>query len=150
VIITMRLADLEHTLRDDWLTLPCGAQIHAETARRLACDAGIVPVVLGRRSEILDIGQLDHEFTVAQRRAAWVRDGGRCAFPDCRNTPADLHHIIWRRHHGPTSLHNAAWLCPYHHWLVHEGRWTLQRTPDHDYQWTGPHGQQRTRKLGTA
>ena len=111
VIITMPLETLENQLRDQWLRLPDGAQISAETARRLACDAGIVPVVLGSSGEILDIGKLDHEFTVAQRRAAWYRDGGKCAFPGCCNRPAQLHHIIWRRHHGPTSLDNAAWLC---------------------------------------
>ena len=150
VIITMPLETLENQLRDQWLRLPDGAQISADTARRLACDAGIVPVVLGSDGEILDIGKLDHEFTVAQRRAAWYRDGGKCAFPGCCNSPAQLHHIIWRSCRGPTSLDNAAWLCHFHHRLAHEGGWTLERTPDGHYLWTGPHGQQRIRKLGTA
>src|SRR3954468_9506791 len=59
VIITMDLEMLEARLRDGWLTLPTGAQISAETARRLACDAQLVPVVLGRNGEMLDIGQAD-------------------------------------------------------------------------------------------
>src|SRR5436305_1144867 len=150
VIITMDLEMLEARLRDGWLTLPSGAQISAETARRLACDAQLVPVVLGRNGEMLDIGQADHEFTASQRRAAWVRDQGRCAFPDCHNPPGQLHHIIWRSRQGPTSVDNAAWLCHYHHRLTHEGGWTLQRTPDGHYLWTGPHGQHRTRTLQTA
>src|SRR3954470_3410734 len=151
VIVTMPLETLENQLREQWLTLPSGAQISPETARRLACDAGIVPVVLGSDGEILDIGKLDHEFTTAQRRAAWYRDGGRCAFPGCCNTPVQLHHIIWRSRRGPTSLDNAAWLCHFHHKLLHEGGWTLHRDPvDNSYVWTGPHGQQRIRKLGTA
>ena len=151
VIITMDLETLENQLREKWFTLPDGAQISAHTARRLACDAEIVPVVLGRNSEVLDIGQADHEFTVAQRRAAWVRDGGRCAFPDCQGRVAELHHIVFRRHHGPGVLTNAAWLCAFHHRLVHEGGWTLHRDPvANAYVWTGPHGQQRVRKLGTA
>src|SRR3954464_2063153 len=150
VIITMDLEMLEARLRDGWLTLPTGAQISAETARRLACDAQLVPVVLGRNGELLDIGQADHEFTAAQRRAAWVRDQGRCAFPGCCNPPAQLHHIIWRSRQGPTSVDNAAWLCHYHHRLTHEGGWTLQRTPDGHYLWTGPHGQQRIRKVQAA
>src|SRR3954452_22604738 len=150
VIITMDLETLEGRLREQWLTLPSGAQISAETARRLACDAGIVPIVLGSSGEILDIGKLDHEFTVSQRRAAWYRDGGKCAFPDCRNRPGQLHHIIWRSRLGPTSLDNAAWLCHFHHRLTHEGGWALERTPDGHYLWTGPHGQQRIRELGTA
>jgi hypothetical protein len=150
VIVTMDLETLENQLRDAWIDLASGAKISAATARRLACNAGLIPAVLGRNGEVLDIGQADHEFTVAIRRAAWLRDGGRCAFPDCQNKPQELHHIKFRRHGGPTSLHNAAWLCNYHHWLVHEGGWTLHRTPDNTYEWTGPRGQIRIRRLDTS
>jgi hypothetical protein len=128
------------------ISLPSGATITADTARRLACDAEIIPVVLGRSSEVLDIGQADHEFTVAIRRAAYLRDHGHCAFPRCANRVVELHHIIFRRHRGPTSLDNAAWLCAFHHWLVHEGRWTLQRHAHSGYLWTNPHGKQHTRQ----
>ncbi|MDQ1695818.1 MAG: hypothetical protein QOJ03_1171, partial [Frankiaceae bacterium] len=150
VIVTLDLDTLEGRLRDTLVTLPSGATVNADTARRLACDAEIIPVVLGSRGEVLDIGHADHEFTTAIRRAAWIRDGGHCAFPNCRNRPVELHHIIYRRHHGPTNLHNAAWLCTYHHWLVHEGHWTLQRATHGGYQWTNPHGKQLTRHLQTA
>lgn len=147
VIITMDLETLENQLRDAWLTLPSGATIDAGTARRLCCDANLVPMVLGGASEVLDIGEAGSEFTVAIRRAAYERDGGRCAFPDCRNPLAQLHHMIFRRHGGPGTLENCAWLCGYHHWLVHQGNWTLQRQPDNSYLWTGPQGQQRIRHL---
>jgi hypothetical protein len=107
--------------------------------------------VLGSRSEILDIGQANREFTVAQRRAAYLRDNGKCAFPDCRGKVAELHHIWFRRRGGPGTLDNAAWVCRFHHWLVHEGSWTLRRDPaDKSYLWTGPHGQQRIRHLHKA
>jgi hypothetical protein len=148
VMVTLDWQTLEHELTDRWLTLPDGATISAHTARRLACDAALIPVVLAGASEPLDIGVADHEFTAAIRRAAWIRDRGQCAFPDCRNRPADAHHIKFRRHHGPTNLDNCAWLCTFHHWLAHEGRWHLQRQPhDHSYLWTGPAGQQKTRHL---
>ena len=150
-IVTIDLDTLEDQLRQAWLTLPDRATISADTARRLACDAGIIPVVLGSDGAVLDIGELTHEFTVATRRAAYIRDGGRCAFPGCRGPLAELHHITFRRHGGSGALDNAAWLCTYHHWLVHEGGWTLRRDPDDkSYLWTGPHGQQRVRKLSTA
>jgi hypothetical protein len=147
VIITMDLELLENRLREAWIALPSGATISAATARRMCCDAKLVPMVLGGASEILDVGEAGSAFTVATRRAAYERDGGRCAFPHCRNPISELHHITFRRHGGPGSLDNAAWLCNYHHWLVHEGGWTLQRTPGGDYLWTGPQGQQRTRHL---
>ena len=147
MIITMDLELLEDRLRQQWITLPDGATISADTARRLACDAQLIPIVLGGASEPLDIGQADHDFTCAIRRAAYERDGGRCAFPDCANPVAHLHHIIFRSHQGPTSSINAAWVCTYHHWLAHEGRWTLSRLTDGNYLWTGPYGQQRVRRL---
>jgi len=147
-IITIPLETLENSLRDGWIDLPDGAKISAATARRLACDAQIIPVVLGSASEILDIGQANQEFTVAQRRAAYLRDSGRCAFPGCRGPVAELHHLVFRRHGGPAAIDNAAWLCAFHHWLVHDGGWTLTRDPvDKSYLWTGPHGQHRRRHL---
>ena len=149
VIVTIDLEVLEGRLRDALVALPYGGVVSADTARRLACDAEIIPMVLGSKGEVLDVGQADHEFSTAIRRAAYVRDGGRCAFPKCRNRCIELHHIVFRRHGGPTSLDNAAWLCAYHHWLVHEGGWTLQRHPlDGSYLWTSQHGRQRIRPIG--
>src|SRR4051794_20357462 len=128
VIVTMDLPTLEGRLREKLATLPFGT-IAPETARRLACDAELIPMVLGGNSEVIDVGQAGHEFTAAVRRAAYQRDGGRCVFPKCRNTCVQLHHIRFRRHGGDNGLDNAAWLCAFHHWLVHEGRWSLVRGP---------------------
>jgi hypothetical protein len=149
VIVTIDLATLENRLRQAWITTPFGS-ISPQTARRLACDAELIPLVLGSRGEVLDIGVADHEFTTAQRRAAYHRDHGHCAFPRCRNPVTELHHLIFRSHNGPTTLDNGAWLCDYHPWLVHEGGWTLERDPNDHYLWTNPHGEQFTRKLETA
>lgn len=147
VIVTMDLDTLTAQLAQRAGTLPDGMLVGPQTARRLACDAALIPVVLGGRSEILDIGVADHDFTVAIRRAAYLRDKGRCAFPRCRNRIAELHHIHFRRHGGPTSLDNAAWLCNFHHYLAHDGGWRLQRTGDGHYQWTSPMGLTYTRRL---
>jgi hypothetical protein len=147
VIVTIDLDTLEQGLREKLGTLPSGATISPATARRLACDAEIIPVVLGGNSEVLDIGVADHEFTAAIRRAAYVRDEGTCAFPRCGNPVSELHHIRFRRHHGPTSLDNAAWLCAFHHWLVHEGGWTLHRADHGGYLFTNKHGEQFERFL---
>jgi hypothetical protein len=151
MIVTIDLETLENQLRERWISLPDGATLSAATVRQLACDAAIIPAVLGSNSEILDIGQANQEFTTAQRRAAYLRDGGKCAFPSCRGKVAELHHIHWRSRGGPATLDNAAWLCDYHHWFVHNEPWTLRRDPvDKSYIWTGPYGQQRVRRLETA
>ena len=151
VIVTMDLETLENQLRDKLLRLADGATISAATARRWACDAELIPVVLGGNSHVVEVGQAGREFDQATRRAAYARDGGRCAFPGCRGRVVELHHIRFRRHGGPGTLDNAAWLCLFHHHQVHEGGWTLERDPiDKSYLWTGPHGQQRRRHLTTA
>ena len=38
------------------------------------------------------------------RRAAWLEQGGRCAFPDCQRRCVELHHIVWWSVGGRTSL----------------------------------------------
>lgn len=144
VIVTIPLAVLEGRLESAWGTLPSGAQIGPETARRLACDASVIPIVLGGRGEIHDQGRARRTFSPATRRAAWLRDGGRCVFPACQNRPVECHHIEHWARGGRSDLDNAAWLCAFHHRLAHEGRWSLRRDRDGSHTWTGPLGQRRT------
>ncbi|HEX6404258.1 MAG TPA: DUF222 domain-containing protein [Pseudonocardiaceae bacterium] len=63
-------------------SLALGGPINADIARRIACDAQIIPVVLGSRGEPLDIGRASRTVPAAIRRAVIVRDRG-CAFPGC-------------------------------------------------------------------
>ena len=107
-------------------TLDDGSAVTAETSRRIACDAGILPAVLGGRGQVLDLGQQRRLFTGALRRALVLRDRG-CAFPAC-DRPArwcDGHHIVHWADGGPTSLVNAVLLCGYHHRIIHKGQWQV-------------------------
>ena len=82
-----------------------GCLLAADTARKLACDAAIIPTVLGRNGEILDQGREVRLFTLAQIRALWLRDK-HCTFPRC-DAPAawsDAHHLIHWADGGPTNL----------------------------------------------
>jgi hypothetical protein len=142
--VTIPLATLEDRLSKTWAWLDSGAPISPEVARRLACDAEIIPVVLGGRGEVLDIGQSRRAFSMAIRRAAKLRDGGRCVFPHCQRPPAELHHILHWARGGASSLDNAAWLCAFHHWLVHEGCWSMRRDADGTCTFTSPAGIERT------
>ena len=67
--------------------------ITAGAARRLACDYGIIPAVLGGVSQILDLGTPQRLATPTQRRNLALRDGG-CLFPGCERPPAvcEAHH----------------------------------------------------------
>ena len=98
-----------------------GTLLAPDMVRRIACDAGIIPVVLGKDGQILDLGRRFRHFTSAQARALWLRDGG-CTFPDCTVPAAwcDGHHLWHWADGGPTNLDNAALLCGRHHTIVHK------------------------------
>lgn len=97
-----------------------GDLVDAGTARRLACDADVIPVVLGGDSEPLDVGRTKRLFTGGLRTAVIHRDQG-CTFPGCERPPdwCDAHHLIPWWAGGETSLANAALLCTRHHTIVH-------------------------------
>ncbi len=111
--------------------LGSGTPLNPETARRLACDAGLLPAVLGAASEPLDVGRLRRLVTPAIRRALNLRDGG-CRLPGCDRpvTWCDAHHMVSWVLGGPTSVDNMLLLCRRHHVLVHEHGWTIRL--DHD------------------
>ena len=71
-------------------TLDTGGRISAAEARRLACSAGIIPIVLGGRGQVLDVGRKRRLHTEAMRLAMGVRDGG-CTAVDCEVPPGLCH-----------------------------------------------------------
>lgn len=98
-----------------------GDLLSPATVRRLACDAEIVPAVLGGRSEILDLGRSQRLVTPGQRRALAHRDA-HCSYPGC-SIPAgwcDAHHIVHWADGGRSDLANYALLCQRHHTHVHQ------------------------------
>ena len=95
-----------------------GTPLSAAELRVLACDAGLIPAVLGTRSEVLDVGHEHRLAPPALRRAIGLRDGG-CAFPGC-TTPlrrCDIHHVRPWQLGGPTDRANTVALCRVHHAL---------------------------------
>jgi len=101
-----------------------GDRISASEARRLACGAKIVPVVLGGRGEILDLGRGQRLFTPAQRKAIRLRDQ-RCRAEGCQapSTWTDIHHKQAWADGGPTDLDNGISLCGHHHRRIHDTRY---------------------------
>lgn len=120
VIVTIPLDHIVEQCRGAGLTMT-GELLSPAVVRRMACDARIIPMVLGSRGEVLDIGYGDRFFTPVQRKAVWHRDH-QCTFPGC-TVPAqwaDVHHVQWWSRGGPSDLSNAALLCGRHHTLVHQ------------------------------
>ena len=94
--------------------------ISAALARRIACEAGIIPVVLGGASEVLDLGRARRLASPAQRKALTVRDQG-CSRPRCDTPPAwtQAHHVTWWDHGGHTNVSQMTLVCDHCHDLVH-------------------------------
>jgi hypothetical protein len=110
--------------------LGSGEPVSAATARRLACDARVLPAVLGGEREVLDIGAETETVTQGLRRAAELRDQG-CRFPGCDRPTAECetHYVTHWARSGLSIVDNVVLLCPHHHVLVHEGGWQVSRDP---------------------
>lgn len=140
IMVTLSLADLRGELAtaaiigashvpgdDDPL------QITASEARRLACNAGLIPVVLGGDSEVLDLGRTRRLFSPAQVRAMRLRDG-HCRAEGCA-VPAswsEAHHLDPWRVGGTTDLARGALLCSHHHHAIHDPRNRHRLLPNGD------------------
>ncbi|MGW4211173.1 DUF222 domain-containing protein [Lentzea sp. NPDC004789] len=123
--VTVRYEDLAGKLGRGMLDN--GERISAAEVRRLACSAGIIPLVLGERSQPMDIGRKTRSFPAGIRRVLVARDRG-CAFPGCGRPPkqCDAHHIQHWANGGDTSVKNAVLLCRHHHTLIHQSEWEVK------------------------
>ena len=110
--------------------LDTGVRASAGQARRLACNAGIIPVVLGGKSEVLDLGRSKRLHTAGQRRALSVQYDS-CAAEGCERPFAwcEIHHPHAWSEGGATSLENGIPLCGHHHRRAHDDRFTLLILP---------------------
>jgi uncharacterized protein DUF222/HNH endonuclease len=95
--------------------------------RRLACDAKLVPTILGTRGEVLDLGRATRTVAPSQFRALVIRDRG-CARPGCHRKPryCQAHHVIEWADGGLTDVDNMVLLCLYHHMEVHHAGWSIR------------------------
>jgi hypothetical protein len=108
--------------------LDTGTRITAGDARRMACNAGLVPVVLGSGSVVLDLGRESRLHDKHQRRAlAVIHD--TCAIDGCERPFAwcEIHHPHPWSLGGKTDLDNALPLCFFHHRRTHDDRFSLHR-----------------------
>lgn len=109
------------------------AEISAAEARRLACQASIIPVVLGGEGEVLDLGRSRRLFSRAQRKAMRLRDRG-CRAEGC-DIPAawtEAHHLKPWSEGGRTDLDDGICLCNHHHHRIHDRGYSHERMANGD------------------
>jgi hypothetical protein len=132
-----------NSLRDDRVHERCeladGPTIAPETARRLSCDASIVRI-LERDGQPLSVARRKRTIPASLRRALRSRDEG-CRFPGCTHKRfLHAHHIHHWARGGPTDIDNLIQLCSYHHRLVHEGGFCVERTGKRGVRFRRPDG----------
>src|SRR2546423_195543 len=115
-------------------TLDGGASLPPSAVRRLACDAGVIPVVCNGNSVPLDLGRAQRLVPDRLRSALVARDRC-CCFPGC-DQPArmtEAHHVKPWSEGGPTDLANLVLLCHRHHRVIHGSEWTITMIHDLPY-----------------
>jgi hypothetical protein len=133
VMVTVTLDQLRAELSTAGVISSDDLRISAGELRRLACSAGIVPVVLGGRSEVLDLGRTSRLFSRAQRKAMRLRDR-RCRARGC-SVPAtwcEAHHLRPWASGGATDLDDGVLLCSFHHHRAHDPTYAATRCSDGD------------------
>jgi hypothetical protein len=108
-------------------TLESGERISAAAVRRLACDADLIPMMLGTSGEPLDVGRRHRLVTLGIWLALIARDK-HCAFPGCRRPPVacDAHHVTHWVNGGKTALRDMVLLCRAHHTIIHSTDWQVR------------------------
>ncbi len=107
----------------------------ANASQTRADAAELTRLLMSTAVAVLYVGRTSRLVTPRQRRALEIRDR-HCVFPGCRAHPrrCQAHHVREWDADGLTDIDNLALLCVRHHISVHEGGWTISRTPG-----TSPH-----------
>lgn len=114
------------TLGKNFAVTENGLPLAAGAARTMLCNAGIMPVIFGGKSKILDIAQESRFFPKYMRKALQAKYRG-CAYPGC-TMPAsrcEVDHIKPWEEGGATSVDNGCLFCPMHHHARHCGLFTV-------------------------
>ena len=111
----------------------------ADTARRLACDASLRPLVVDASGDLVVFGTSSRVIPPSMR-ALVVRRDRHCRFAGCRARIDEVHHVVYYSLGGPTRSDNLLGLCWHHHHLVHEGGWSVAGDANVEVKGTGPDG----------
>jgi hypothetical protein len=110
-----------------------GEALSATEVRRQACNAEIIPVVLGGKGEILDAGRSRRLHPPHLRKLLRLRDQ-RCRAEDCTVPAAwcEAHHLKPWSEGGKTNLDDGILYCSWHHHRAHDRRFTTERLSNGD------------------
>ena len=121
IVVMLTLDELEGRARTHGITQH-GFKLNATDLRQTLARARIIPMVLGGKGELLDIGRSQRKHPGYMRLGIAVRDRG-CIVPGCTMDPerCNIHHIWFWSEGGVTAVYWSAMLCDTHHHDVHAG-----------------------------
>ncbi|MEX0943380.1 MAG: DUF222 domain-containing protein, partial [Pseudomonadales bacterium] len=129
-----------------------GRFLAPEVARRLACDAKVTTVLEDDDGTVLNIGRKSRVVPPQMALALDIRDKG-CRFPSCyQQRWTESHHIQSWADGGDTSMDNLITLCRYHHTLLHDGKYRIEKCEgdgddNQGVKFIGPKGEEIVRAL---
>jgi hypothetical protein len=110
------------------------------TARRLCCDAALLPVLEDANGNVLNVGRKTRAIPPSIRRALQIRDQG-CRFPGCcESRYVDAHHVQHWCDGGETRLDNLVLLCRHHHRLLHQEGYEIVKHGEQRFEFLTPRG----------
>ena len=119
-----------------------------EAFAEFCCGSDMYRTVLGKKGEILDVGRTERTATRALRNAVVVRDR-HCIIPHCDAPPrwCEIHHVVWFRNGGCTTISNLALVCGRHHRQIHAGkiRMILIEGEAQQFRFENEHGEELRR-----
>jgi hypothetical protein len=116
------------------------ANVSPETARRIACDAGLLVALHASDGALLTVGRKTRSIPSWIRRGLRHRDNG-CRFPGCDlQVFIEAHHIHHWADGGETSLDNLVELCWFHHRMLHEGGFKIEKDESDEPAFYSPEG----------
>jgi hypothetical protein len=140
VVHIERSGELSH---EQHCTIESGAHhlpLSPATARRLCCDASLVPVLEDASGNVLNVGRKTRAIPPSIRRALHIRDHG-CRFPGCcESRYVDAHHVQHWCDGGETRLDNLVLLCRHHHRLLHQDGYEIIKRGEQQFEFLTPHG----------
>ncbi|WP_030144622.1 HNH endonuclease signature motif containing protein [Glycomyces sp. NRRL B-16210] len=108
-----------------------GRPVSVSKARRLACEAGVIPSVFDYSTgEAIELGRAKRLPNVALRHKLELEQPGGCAWSGCRAPVAwtEAHHLEHWADGGATVAENLILLCRFHHSRIHTGKWSIEKT----------------------
>jgi hypothetical protein len=114
--------------------------ISQAAVRRIACDAGIVPIIEDERGSPLSVGRKQRTIPHSMKRALLRRDC-TCRFPGCSvRVFLEGHHIEHWADGGATDHDNIIMLCGFHHRFLHEYGYRIEGLASGEVQFVDPRG----------